>query len=140
MDAREILSDNLKTLMAHKGWTGFEPITKASEGLLSNGTLDRIRRKATNPRLGLIELLAQVFGLEPWQVLYANLDPAHPPHIPRMCAMAFDTARIIDAIDDEATKRKVYAFIVQAVELGNTQPSTKPELSAEPTPSPVPHR
>jgi len=44
---------------------------------------------------------------------------------------AMDVARIIDSIEDPVRRRKAYAFIVQAIELGNSPPS-----GAAPTPPP----
>lgn len=72
--ARSILAENLKALMAARPGLGtFTEIVAA--GGPSNGTLDRIRRQESGCSVDQLDLLARVFGLEPWQLLVPNLDP-----------------------------------------------------------------
>jgi hypothetical protein len=71
---REILAANLKTLMGASRRLGTLPeIAAASKGALSNGTLDRIRRAESATSVDYVGALADVFGLEPWQLLVPGL-------------------------------------------------------------------
>jgi hypothetical protein len=72
MRPRDVLAANLKKLMAGMPeLSTFTQITKAGGG--SNGTLDRIRRKTTGTSVDNLEPLADVYGLEPWQLLLESL-------------------------------------------------------------------
>ena len=73
MTPREVLSANLQKLMDMKGWTSFADVIEASDGRLTNGTLDRIRRKATGCSVDHLQALGDVFGVEPWMLLVDSL-------------------------------------------------------------------
>lgn len=80
MELREILADNLKALMAAKpALDTLKKIVAASGGRLSNGKLDRVRRAASDTDIGTLFDLAQVFDIQPWQLLVENLDPFSLP-------------------------------------------------------------
>lgn len=82
MRMRDVLAENLKALMEQSPHLDRLPkITEASNRALTNGTLDRIRRAESDTDLGKLELLAAVFGLEPWQMLVPGLDPQAPPSL-----------------------------------------------------------
>lgn len=71
MRPREILARNLRDLMASRG--GLDTLKKlvaASDGRLSNGKLDRVRRGIAATDVDTLEELAYTFGVEPWQLLY----------------------------------------------------------------------
>lgn len=71
---REILAENLRTLMAATPHLSRLPkIVEASNGALSNGTLDRIRRAESATSVDNLEALADLFGLEAWQLLVPDL-------------------------------------------------------------------
>lgn len=56
--------------MAERGWKSNKPIIEASAQRLANGTLGRIRsRKGENAKLSQVEELAQVFEVEPYELL-----------------------------------------------------------------------
>lgn len=80
MRPRDILAENLKTLMAAKGML-FPEITAASSGKLTNGTLDRIRRAKVAVTLDKLGDLAEAFKLEPWQLLVEGLNPEELPRL-----------------------------------------------------------
>jgi hypothetical protein len=74
MRPRDILSKNLKTLMAAEPRLDtLKKIVEASRGLLSNGKLDRVRRAASATDIDTMEELAEVFGVQPWQLLVETL-------------------------------------------------------------------
>ena len=80
MRPREILSRNLKALMAAKpGLETIKKIVAATDGRLSNGKLDRIRRADATTDIDTLYEIATTFELQPWQLLVENLDPLDLP-------------------------------------------------------------
>lgn len=70
MRPRDILAANLKALMASEPRLDtLTKITAASDGRLSNGKLDRIRRAAGGTGIDTLEELAKVFSVESWKLL-----------------------------------------------------------------------
>lgn len=70
MTLRTLLAQKLKALMANNPTLGTLPkITSASGGRLSNGKLDRIRRAAVTTDIDALQDLADVFGIQPWELL-----------------------------------------------------------------------
>lgn len=73
---REILASNLKALMAK---------SKHSQGdlfRLSNvaqSTIGRVINMQVDATVATIEAIAEVYKLQPWQLLVPNLDPSNPP-------------------------------------------------------------
>lgn len=133
--AREVFADNLNRIIK-SGRIRHVELAKA-EGV-SNGPLGEWRHAKRAVYIDALDAVSARLELEPWQLLYPDLDPANPPQIPRMSHMALDAARIIDSIADENQKRKAYALIVQAIEMANPQmpaanPQTAPAPSAPPT-------
>lgn len=77
---RDILAENLKTLMAASSkLSTFPDIIRASNGKISNGTLDRIRRKESATGVDSLEPLAEVFGMQAWQLLVPGLSAVEGP-------------------------------------------------------------
>ena len=67
---REILAENFKALLARRpGLDTLAKITAATNKRLSNGKLDRIRRAAAATDIDTLEDLAQVFGIQPAELL-----------------------------------------------------------------------
>lgn len=79
---RQVLSENLKALMAHREDRGtLKKITAASRGKLTNGTLGRVRAATHATTVDTLGDLAEVFALEPWQLLVPDLKPEALPQI-----------------------------------------------------------
>lgn len=77
----EILAANLNKLMAASPRLGTnKKIVAASSGRLSNGKIGRVRLGGTT-ELGTISELAQVFDLQPWQLLVEGLNPQALPEL-----------------------------------------------------------
>lgn len=80
MTPSEILAANLRTLMAaYPGLDTVQKIVKKSEGRLSNGKVDRVRRNASVTDINTLYELANVFGVKPWQLLIEGLNPRALP-------------------------------------------------------------
>lgn len=70
MGIKDVLAENLKALMAQRPNLDTLPkITAKTDGRLSNGKLDRIRRAAVATGIDSLEELAEAFGIEPWRLL-----------------------------------------------------------------------
>lgn len=80
---RRVLAVNVRNLMAAKpGLHSIRAVWTTSQdmgGSLTNGTVERIKNGDSATDVDKLEDLAQVFGLEPWQLLVENLDPAKVP-------------------------------------------------------------
>lgn len=85
--------------------------------------------------------LAEQLDLEPWQLLYPDLDPSALPRPDKFSNHAFDVARMIDRIKDEDRKKMAHAAISQTLEFGNVEQASEAP-SPEPTETPLrpPHR
>jgi hypothetical protein len=100
---RDVLAANLVRLMkAHPDLSSFPAITERGGG--ANGTLDRIRRKESATSIDNLAPLASVFGLEPWQLLVPDLDPAAPPQIIRSTLVA-EIRAVLGAADTGAVPK-----------------------------------
>lgn len=80
---RKILGDNLDRLMASSVSLGSAPLVEAATGehgmKIGKSTIARIRNAETPINLDYVEVLARVFGLEPWQLLVHEMNPKNLP-------------------------------------------------------------
>jgi hypothetical protein len=75
---RVTLAENLRRLMdAHPDLDTIKKVVRRGGG--SNGTVGRMLQGDTSARIDAVSDVAAIFGLEAWQLLVPNLDPAHPP-------------------------------------------------------------
>lgn len=83
MTARETLAENLRNLMAyHHTYTTTPAIERATADAgckVGKSTIDRALKGQTTLNLDYIEAIANVFGLDPWQLLAPGLSPKNPP-------------------------------------------------------------
>lgn len=82
MSARETLAENLKALMAaHRINTlpALERATDANGHKVGKSTVGRALNCETPLNLDYIEAIAEVYGLDPWQLLVPGLLPKNPP-------------------------------------------------------------
>lgn len=77
----QILADNLRKLMkASKDLTSQADV--GAKAGVNQRTVGRILNQEHFPTLDILEAIAGVFKLEPWQLLVPNLDPSNPPAAP----------------------------------------------------------
>jgi hypothetical protein len=94
---RDILAANLKALMAaHPDLNTLPKITQ--KGGPPNGVLDRMRRADAACRIDSVAQVARVFGLQTWQMLVPNLDPAQLPQLEMSADKARTMREHLDAI------------------------------------------
>ena len=72
-----VLRENVNALMKAREWTSNKPAIEASDGRLTNGTLGRIRSpEGENVKLSVVEDLALVFGVQPFELLSTETSAA----------------------------------------------------------------
>lgn len=86
MRAREILAQNVRALIDHaredKPALGtIQKVADQSKGGLTNGTVGRVVKASNATNIDTLDGLAEVFGLQPWQLLVENLSPKALPHL-----------------------------------------------------------
>lgn len=92
---RQVLSANLRALMEARPELGtIKRVAAASGTSLSNGKVGRIYAASHTTDIDTLQHLAEVFGLEPWQLMVESLNPAALPRL----ADASVLAQILDAV------------------------------------------
>jgi hypothetical protein len=100
---REVLSANLRELMKARPDLGtIKKVANASKSNLSNGKVGRIYAASHTTDIDTLQHLADVFGVEPWQLLVAGLNPLALPRL----ADAFVLAQILDAVRSNTPAEK----------------------------------
>jgi len=134
MSTKAVLANNLKALMKRPSLNTLPKITKASDGRLSNGKLDRVRRAAAATDVDTLEQLAEVFGLQPWQLLQDDLGASVPDLAPQVVpsagelgdAMRLVAAAVVKVNDDDtrtALARMFSLLVQQPAKAGTTAQS-----------------
>jgi hypothetical protein len=77
MDPRDILSDNIKSLMHHHGIASQNALSKLAK--IDQTTIGRMLAKRHAAQVDKIQAIARVFDLDTWQMLVPHLDPSNPP-------------------------------------------------------------
>jgi len=70
MQMKEVLSKNLRMLLAQQGWSETELARRSGVG---QRTVNALCNHESNVTLGVLARLSVPFGLEPWQLLLPNL-------------------------------------------------------------------
>ncbi len=92
MDSRALLAQNLLTLKDHYRLTNKQLATRCKVGY---GTIHNILHSVKSPDLDTLTAIGSAFGLEPWQLLTANLNPTNPPLI---CAVTKEEQALYDRL------------------------------------------
>lgn len=76
----EIVGQNLRTLMDWKrGLNTPEAVALAARGKLSSRSVRRLLHASHPPGIETLAVLAEIFTISPWQLLYPDLDPQKLP-------------------------------------------------------------
>lgn len=79
---RQVLSKNLRALMESRPDLGtIKKIVEASKSNLSNGKVGRIYAASHTTDIDTLAHLAELFGLQPWQLLVEDLKPEALPQL-----------------------------------------------------------
>lgn len=80
---RQIIGANLKALMKnHPHLDSQMKIQTKTKGRVSQRTVGRILEGSVSVTVDNLAELADIFGLQPWQMLLPNLDPKNPQLVP----------------------------------------------------------
>ncbi len=80
IDSKLVLWQNVSALMTDR--YGRENLTRlASEAKIGPGTVSRIKAHETSVGLDVVEALARLFKIEPWQLLVPGLSASTPQQI-----------------------------------------------------------
>ena len=82
-NTRKQLWENVSLLMLRR--YGGENLTRlAKEAKFGPGSATRLKEQNTSVGVDIVDKLAKLFKLEPWQMLAPGLDPDHPPEIAKV--------------------------------------------------------
>lgn len=113
----------------------------AREAKIGPATASRIKAQETSVGIDTIDRLADHFRVQPWQLILPGFNPSNPQTLAASSPMAQDVAQMIDAIQDEALRRRAYALILQVIEFGAAPAlGQEQEHDASPTQTPHPHK
>lgn len=76
--ARAVLWANVSALMRHH-WRKENLSRLAREANIGPGSASRIKDQETSVGIDIVQAVADVFGLQPWQLMTPGLDPKSPP-------------------------------------------------------------
>lgn len=99
MDVRKILAANLAALQSHHRDLKSTPaVERASADLgpdrkISKTVIQQVQKGATPFNLDDLQTLAEIFGLDAWQLLVPQVDPEHPPVLRTIGAAEEETYR-----------------------------------------------
>lgn len=79
LNGKSLLLRNLDALMKHH-WGKVNKTRLAAEAKVGQGTYDRIS-EGTSVGIDVLEKVAAIFKLKPWQLLACEIDPLAPPEI-----------------------------------------------------------
>jgi hypothetical protein len=78
LDTRRVLWANVSALMTcHWGAENLGRL--ATSAGIGPATCTRLKKQETSVGVEIVDRIAEVFGLDTWQLLVPNLDPKNPP-------------------------------------------------------------
>lgn len=129
-NSKPVLWGNLTTLM-HQQFGGENLNRLAREAKLSPATASRIKAMETSVGIDVLDQLATVFGVEPWQLLHpdlgksANFSGAASP-------LAMDLARQLDGLPQGDQQERAFMLASQLMLLANGGADSPPERAPAP--------
>lgn len=133
-DSRPVLWRNIAELMHRK--YGKEHLSLlAKEAKIGLATISRIKNQDTSIGVEVIDRIATVFGVEPWQLMhpdFCSLTPSFASYSP----LAADLAQQLDEIGEQSTRERAHALATQVIGLAASSIAPKHASGEQPT---VPH-
>jgi hypothetical protein len=99
LDTRQVLWTNVRTLMHHH-WQREDLGRLAKLAKIGPATCTRIKQQETSVGVEIVDKIAEVFGLNTWQLLVPSLDPANPPMLVLNSTERLVYRKIMDAVRD----------------------------------------
>lgn len=131
-NSKPVLWRNLVTLM-HQQFGGENLNRLAREAKMSPATASRIKAMETSVGLDVLDQLASVFGVQPWQLLHPDLDPGTAT-LEGYSPLATDLAKQLNDIKDPMQHERAYMLASQLMLLANSGTNAVPAPSPAPTP------
>lgn len=149
MTARIVLAENFRRLM--KSDAVLNSTQKiADKGISSNGTLGRVSKGETSVGIDVLELIANAYKLQTWQILVPDLDPENPPVLggpdqvreASFGKISRSIAALVEQIPeaDEEVKLKMLVAVSQIAREYELLHRPKPASSSQMQKSPVQHQ
>lgn len=130
-DSRPVLWRNIAELMHQK--YGKEHLSQlAKEAKIGLATISRIKNQDTSIGLEVIDRIAAVFGVEPWQLMHPDF-LTRPTNASSYSPLAADLAQQLDEIGEQATRERAHALATQVLGLAASSTSTKHAPGEKPT-------
>ena len=130
-DSRPVLWRNIAELMHRK--YGKEHLSQlAKEAKIGLATISRIKNQDTSVGLEVIDRIATVMGVEPWQLMHPDFC-AVTPSFATYSPLAADLAQQLDEIEDQSTRERAHALATQVIGLAASSTAPKPSSVEQPT-------
>jgi hypothetical protein len=122
LDLKPLLWSNLSELM--KARWGRENLTRLrgasagdESGLFAGATGTRLKAQDTSVGIDVVAACAHSLGVQPWQLLVPDLDPASMPRLERrvLSPQATDLAAHLDRITDLEKRQQAYAVALAVI-------------------------
>lgn len=134
-DSRPVLWKNISALM-HKKY-GRENLNQlAREAKFGPATASRIKAQDTSVGIEVIDRVATVLGVHPWQLLYEDFNPEFPSNSANLSPLALDLAQQLEAIPDQTAREKAHALATQVLLLAAASIAAPPSPEVPPTQQP----
>jgi hypothetical protein len=128
--ALTVLAENLLAVSR----SAKDPETRSQRGIavrakIDQRTVGRIMSAEHAAGVDKVEALAGVFKLQPWQLLYPELDPMNPPEVPTFSLAAKALAQAYDELPDGREKQDLLAQLLGKLQM--RYPSPGPTLDEQ---------
>lgn len=134
-DSRPVLWKNVSALMKLK--YGKEHLSLLSrEAKVGLATISRIKNQDTSVGIEVLDRVAGVFGVYPWQLLQEDLDVQNLHNRTEPSPLAADLATQLDALADPIARERAYALATQVLALAASAPEAAPSRVPLSTPRP----
>lgn len=132
-NSKPVLWGNLTTLM-HQQFGGENLNRLAREAKLSPATASRIKAMETSVGIDVLDQLATVFGVEPWQLLHPDLGKSANFTV-TASPLALDLARQLDELPSGDQQERAFMLASQLMLLASGGAGSTPESAPAPTAS-----
>lgn len=100
------------------------------------GTVARLKTDDNSIALDKLDRFAQLFDVEPWQLLKPNFEAGEDRYQQALSPFAMDIARSLDEIADPAAQARAHALVVQVLQFANVPAPSASEPAALSTAEP----
>jgi transcriptional regulator with XRE-family HTH domain len=99
----------------------------AARAKIDQRTVGRIMSAEHAAGVDKVEALAGVFKLQPWQLMYPELDPGNPPEVSTFSLAAKALAQAYDELPDGREKQDLLAQLLGRLQMRYPSPAPTPD-------------